>query len=207
MILIVGGLGNMGKRYRLILESLGKSTCVVDKMHDYKTILDLAMQSDGIIIATPTDTHIDFINLFAPLGKPILCEKPLCKDLDVLQKTFNNLKKYNTPFSMILQYGELVDPNSTGVSSYNFFRHGSDGLFWDCIQIIGLAKGIVGVSEKSHIWKCEINGKKINVADMDYAYERFIFNWLLKPSQDLDMLFNMHKKVKILANSNILLKD
>ncbi|MDO4887430.1 MAG: Gfo/Idh/MocA family oxidoreductase [Actinomycetaceae bacterium] len=41
---------------------------------------------DGLVIATPTDTHADLICRAASLGVPIFCEKPVALDLESTQR-------------------------------------------------------------------------------------------------------------------------
>ena len=190
-ILIIGGKGNMGRRYRSILSYLGKDTCVSDIDTPPKESWRMAERSDGIIIASPTDTHTGFILSLAKLGKPILCEKPISKDVKELAKVLRYTRN-KCPIAMVYQYGMIADTKGKGLTHYDYYHHGSDGLFWDCIQLIGLANGDLKLSETSHIWRCQINGTRINRGQMDYAYEAFISAWLRNPRQDVESLIDLH---------------
>ena len=80
-VLIIGNRGSMGQRYSCILKHLGKTFVGVDKGD---VIPDI--QYDGYIIATPTETHAKIVCDLAKYRKPILIEKPICKDIDRLKE-------------------------------------------------------------------------------------------------------------------------
>lgn len=46
---------------------------------------------DAVIIATPTDTHVDYIVRCAEAGKAILCEKPLAADVAEAQRCIDRV--------------------------------------------------------------------------------------------------------------------
>jgi hypothetical protein len=100
-------------------------------------------------------------------------------------------------FTMTMQYHELVKSYETGkVSKYDYFRSGPDGLVWDCLQIIGLSRGPIELSDISPIWSCDINGQKLNLSDMDRAYVRFMSKWIYGSlDQTMDEVRFMHEKV------------
>lgn len=196
---IVGGLGNMGSRYASILRFIGHEPCLIDLEINNSNEHE---QCDSFIIATPTEMHFDNLKQYSKYDKPILCEKPLTKsmkELELIAKmNIKNLK-------MVTQYeymeGFIDDPDlhksldSRG-SFYNYYRHGKDGLKWDCIQIIGFAKNDVIIKNDSPIWKCRINGGALYIADMDYAYIQMIRSWIRDPQGDFEKIFNMHHKVE-----------
>jgi hypothetical protein len=192
MTLIIGSEGSMGKRYQAILRYLKEPFecydtsfgCAPKKpMYDY----------DRFIIATPTDTHHDLVMSLGPLNKPILCEKPLSKDIKEVLAMMNAAPQ----LSIMMQYRKLVDPDNTpGLSWYDYFRHGNDGLVWDVFQIIALAKSDIVIREESPVWNCGINGEQLSLANMDAAYVRAVDDWLMgEKISDLEM-FRYHRKVK-----------
>jgi myo-inositol 2-dehydrogenase/D-chiro-inositol 1-dehydrogenase len=72
----------------------------VDRVADADTLLaDSAVQ--GVIIATPTDTHAALIAQAAGAGKHILCEKPISLSLSATCTAMNNAQKAG----VILQVG------------------------------------------------------------------------------------------------------
>lgn len=191
----------MGQRYQAIFKYLAHSICTVDKNHTESEILTLASHASRIILCTPTDTHFNFLEKLIPLEKPILCEKPITKKLTELEKILLLVDKYRTDFSMTFQYSELVDINRIGKSHYNYFRSGADGLFWDCLQIIALAKGDIEISNDSPIWRCMINGQLLSISEMDSAYVSFVRKWITgQIRQNPDMLFSIHQKTERLHN-------
>lgn len=192
MILILGSEGAQGKRYQSILRYLEEDfVCIDDKIDCDAAYRKLGLVT-GIIIATPTDTHLELIKKYAYLGAPMLVEKPIWKG-SLLAVSHPEL------VSMVCQYRHLVDRNATGTSHYNYFRHGNDGLTWDCTQIIGLANGEVKLSEHSPVWQCTINGKALNIADMDRAYVLEVKEWLEGRGVDFKEAMRIHEKVRLYA--------
>jgi hypothetical protein len=191
-ILIVGANGNMGKRYGAILTYLGKQWSGVDAEHNRHFVLASARASEGVIIATPTATHAQVIRDVLPAGKPILCEKPVTKNVVELKEILGEAK---TPFRMVYQYQLMVSGSRIGRSHYDYFRHGNDGLVWDCLQIIGLSRGKPDLGEASPVWRCMINGKALNLAHMDAAYIAYVQAWLKYPKQDPGEIIAIHEKV------------
>lgn len=65
---------------------------------------------DAVIIATPTDTHVDYIERAAKAGKPIYCEKPLDKSLDRVDRALTTLDSTGVPF--MLGFNRRFDPDN-----------------------------------------------------------------------------------------------
>lgn len=193
-VLIIGADGSMGKRYQAIMSYLGTKTLLADKNHSITKIKELADQADGIIVATPTDTHVSIVREVLAFRKPILCEKPVSKNLLELKTLQAEIHFHRTPFRMVMQYEMLADPIRIGRSYYNYFRHGSDGLVWDCMQIVGLARTTVSLAETSPVWGCMINGKSLNLQHMDAAYVGYVQKWFRDPAQEASRIYEMHEK-------------
>lgn len=197
-VLIVGSNGSMGKRYQAILRYLGKHFVGIDKGDAIPSI-----PYDGYIIATPTETHAQFVKTFAPFRKPILVEKPLSKNVKEVGDLLTYVSESKTPLKMMMQYDYLTENSGFGASMYDYFRHGNDGLVWDCIQIIASAKGEIYLNEMSPIWKCVINGRELSIADMDLAYVRFVEDWFRDPYQSLQRIEQIHLKTDALEKSGL----
>lgn len=194
-ILIIGASGNMGKRYAAILKYHDRQVAFADVLDTPKQQAALAAKSDGVIVCTPTDTHAEIIE-YLPADKPILCEKPLTKNVDELDLM---LKKR---VQMVFQYSILATAPQPGFSMYDYYRHGADGLAWDCLQIIGLAKGECHLAEESPIWRCHINGQRMDIAHMDAAYVHMVRLWLRHPdAQDKGLIREIHHKTKEYADA------
>jgi hypothetical protein len=182
----------MGKRYRAILRSIGHEVTGEDLQEKHGK----ASESDAIIIATPTDTHAAVLRSCMALGKPILCEKPIVKDIGALRLLMADCRAAGTRLQMVSQYDYLVGENrGAGLSHWNYFKSGNDGLAWDCIQIISLAKDRPFLSTDSHIWSCSINGQDLHIEDMDDAYYWMIADWLKSPRDDIDRIIKSHEAV------------
>jgi hypothetical protein len=207
MILLIGSQGSMGARYASILRYLGKSFVGIDKETSEKKRMELAKYSDGIIIATPTETHQYLIDEMIPAKKPILCEKPVVRNPDILRGLLKRMGDAKVPFRMMFQYSMLTNPNRIGKSRYDYFRHGTDGLVWDCLQIIALARGECRLREDSPIWSCMINGQRLNIADMDAAYIGYVQEWFKKPGQDPGLIQSIHDKVQSVLELQNTAKD
>ena len=77
------------------------------------------------------------------------------------------------------QYLPGIRANATkGPSHYDYYNTGKDGKYWDCFQIIALAKDGFHIENKSPVWKCCINGVDCNLSQMDSAYVHMIDDFL-----------------------------
>jgi hypothetical protein len=197
-IAVVGGLGNMGKRYCAILKMLRVDYYIIDITLP-GTISD---DTTGIIIATPTEYHTLNLCSYAKHGKPILCEKPITKDKIDLQTVLD----LSVPIRMINQYEYFfLNPHPVKVMStgeelrstyYNYFKTGQDSLYWDVINIIGLAKGgKIKVGDDSPVWDCWINGERLNIGKMDEAYIWNIEDWLAKYDDNKAYIKRAHERI------------
>lgn len=189
---IIGADGNMGSRYKACLEHLGYSYVGFD-IGEWGDFISSIRAYSGIIIATPTHTHAEIIlTISEKTNTPILCEKPITKDQDELDRVLsikNNL-------AMVNQYKFLFDKSKSHVSSYNYFKTGNDGLEWDCINIIGLAESPPKLGNTSPIWKCVINGNRLHLGHMDEAYIDMIFSWCGDPWDDKEYIREAHNRVR-----------
>lgn len=68
---------------------------------------------DAVIIATPTDTHVDYIEKAAKAGKPIYCEKPLDQSLERVERAMAALERHPVPF--MLGFNRRFDPDNAAL--------------------------------------------------------------------------------------------
>jgi hypothetical protein len=198
MIALIGSEGSMGRRYQAIFNHLKVPYLALDRTRpDADQIIKKAIACDRALIATPTETHVEYLRALLPFGKPILCEKPVCKSLEEIEDLHAECVRHGWRYNMVMQYTEYeVSRAPERLSFYNYFRHGNDGLVWDCMQIIALARGEVALSEKSPYWECTINGQKLNFTFMDHAYVMHIQKWLAGAlTQSMDDILEIHRKV------------
>ncbi len=193
-VYIFGYFGNMGRRYASILGHLGHEVGGEDiDQEEYEFTL---ADADAFIIASPTSTHVEVLCKLKDSCRPILCEKPITKDLYELETTLYKLKHAGTKIQMVSQYDYLVDPTSEGETIYDYFKSGSDGIGWDHINVLKHARGEISIRSGSPVWKCMINGQPLNIRDMDHAYVQMIDHWLKDPTRtDYDAIMTAHIKV------------
>lgn len=195
-VLVLGGLGNMGRRYSCILRSIGVNPIQIDAKDGSIFGLEEAVKkSEGIIIATPTEMHASDIMDLSTIGLPILVEKPIHTNMFSVEHCVKECQKNRTPLKMINQYKHLIDDRDVGLTVYNYWNHGKDGLAWDCISVVALAKGEVILHESSPIWTCRINGRLLDPAKMDVAYVTMVTEWVKNPEFDYDYIIEAHEKV------------
>lgn len=214
-VLIIGSEGSMGKRYQAIFNYINQEnyqyevTCFDTKFTNIYPDYD---NYNYIIIASPTITHQYFLHVLANYKRPILCEKPVIKDLNKL----DNYLSSSMDLQMMFQYAFLApnklykftenhfhfetNHNCQIFSKYDYFKtsNTSDSLIWDCIQIIALHLGNINnisIKNTSPVWDCMINDHKINLSQMDQAYIEAVSYWLSGKRIDDKILFLAHKKV------------
>ena len=66
-------------------------------------------QIDAVVICSPTDTHIQLINIFSSAKKAIFCEKPLDLDIAKVKNCLKVLKENKTPF--MIGFNRRFDPH------------------------------------------------------------------------------------------------
>ena len=197
MILVIGAAGNMGQRYCKILKYLNEPFCAYDTS-SYGVNLGETVakhKPTGFIVATPTETHCSVISYLMAYRKPILCEKPITKDKHELANLLKLAKKMKTNLQMVNQYAFMNPGTGKEPTRFSYFKHGGDGIAWDCINIIGMAKGSLAYNPNSPIWDCMINGIQQNHAQIDHSYIRMVRAWLKKPTSNIAYIERAHNKV------------
>lgn len=208
----------MGTRYCAIFRHLGVPVIPVDTEPSGISwpAVDHAVQSArGLVIATPTPMHWQALSRYREYETPILCEKPVTKNPSELQKyllgtfrhpglCFGHTPRQRVgPFAMMMQYQILNPPAGTSgtqhvePTEYDYFRSGQDGLGWDCISLLGLAREPVSLRNESPVWRCTLNGRVLSHADVEQAYVDFVARWLKEPEfQDRAWLVRAHEKAE-----------
>ena len=197
-VLIVGA-GNMGKRYEKMIKSLGYPVIlsdVGDQNFESKVI-----DSSYVLVATPTDTHLEVIDSIVKLRReiPILCEKPINK-IGKSQRILE-YQEHDVNLQMVDQYAFLpkYDGPGAGFTIYESEKSGDDGLEWDCINIIGKAnerKKIKLKVQEGLEWTCRLNGYKVDLKDMPEAYMRMVYEWLRDPKPNYEYMLEAHRRVR-----------
>lgn len=200
MIVLFGAKGSMGRRYLSILRFL-KIPCIAYDRGDFslEDVVDKLRSSDGAIVATPTDMHLALCSLIAAETPtvPILCEKPLSKKLGEVEAILG----FPNRITMMTQYA-MLDPSSVDghETVYDYYDSGKDGLGWDCIQLLGLARGPVDLRAESPVWRCVLNGRRLTLHEVQQAYVEFVDTWMAgKVHQEPDWILLAHEKAAAYA--------
>lgn len=64
---------------------------------------DALLDADAFVITTGTDTHLDHLTRLLPLGRPLLCEKPIALTLAHTQRAIDLAERHGTPFQIGFQ--------------------------------------------------------------------------------------------------------
>ena len=159
---------------------------------------------DGAVVATPTGTHIEVIRDLVSMNPEIHihCEKPIALCSKEAEEAFAmapNLRMVNQ-YKFAAALTDLSQ-ESNDATYYDYFRTGKDGLYWDCINIVGLAESTVTVSNKSPLWRCSINGQPLSLQDIDAGYIADVADWVEDGGTNLEYAIEAHRKVEWLINA------
>ena len=189
----------MGRRYSAVLKFLRHEIVPIDVEESLRQRQSAYRTSDAILLCTPTDEHVRGLFEIGDLGArhiPILCEKPISTDLVDVKRVCNWARQSGFNLQMVNQYEHIsgFSTENRGKSFYHYFNSGRDGLAYDCINILGLAKDGCELSNESHVWRCRINGSFLKLKDMDHAYVNMIESWLKRPLPNLDYILHAHQR-------------
>lgn len=93
---------NLASAERAVADYGGTATSDLDKV-----LSDPAV--DAVVIATPTNTHLEYVEAAARAGKPIYCEKPLDLTLERVDRCLDVLEACPVPF--MLGFNRRFDPD------------------------------------------------------------------------------------------------
>lgn len=193
---VVGAAGNMGQRYMAILNCFPS---VIPRPVDLDSWDLFSKKAAGTIIATPTDTHAEVIKKVADMAGDshhMLCEKPIAKDPKVLAELLRRCENLD----MVDQYYyALKEEVPGGMTSYNYYHSGPDGLEWDCINIIAKADGPLVLQNSSPIWECRINGYELDLQTVNEAYVDMVQDWLEFGMPNHEYIVSAHNAVRMVC--------
>lgn len=182
--LLIGDQGVMGRRYKAILNHMGEDYLTVDLADEPLAIQKKVFHCDKVIIATPTDAHLqcllDVVNSKSQFHVDILCEKPVVKSRSQYLR-LANMNWDNATLYCVNQYQYMPgvnEPGARGITSYDYYNSGKDGLHWDCFQLFKLGRSAPVLDNKSPVWQCVVNGVELNIRHMDNAYFSMIVDFL-----------------------------
>jgi myo-inositol 2-dehydrogenase/D-chiro-inositol 1-dehydrogenase len=116
MKIAILGSGRMGIIRAEVLSRAGVDLTIfnrtIEKVRPLAEQLDCAYSDfskltneefDGYVVSTSTKSHLDFLNQLIPLGKPILCEKPISLNVEETDQVIADCKKYGTEIQVGFQ--------------------------------------------------------------------------------------------------------
>ncbi len=181
--LVVGGLGNMGRRYCAILKYLGVEYDIFDTANPMMATAPNDNPVTHCIIATPIKEHVADILQGVVYIENILCEKPITKNI----KDFKRLEKFkdHCDLRMVCNFA-FAHPSQQyqpgcNLIDYNYYNTGKDG-YWDYIQLIYLASQLT-IKTTSPWFNVTIGMRPITLDMIAESYIRMIRTWLDKPEK------------------------
>ncbi|HYQ70174.1 Gfo/Idh/MocA family oxidoreductase [Actinophytocola sp.] len=69
---------------------------------------DLLKESDGVLVATPTDTHPTLVRACLAAGTPVLCEKPIAAHVDAMTELIEEVEAATVP--VLVGFQRRFDP-------------------------------------------------------------------------------------------------
>jgi len=140
------GCGRIGQMHakNIALHEMTSLACVYDINEDFanKVASDLGVDAvtkdsdifsnaeiDAILVASPTDTHIEFIEKSVAANKPVLCEKPIDLDINKVNESAKRLKGNSVPIQ--LGFNRRFDPGHQ--EAKRSLRNGEIGELHQCI--------------------------------------------------------------------------
>lgn len=168
-VLLIGGLGSIGKRYAAILRNLKVNFDTYDITVRFEPKFE---NYDSFIVATPTDTHLDYLKKLKSFGRPILCEKPISKNVDDIPTDLDAYVVCN--YLYVVRMLNLPSPFKI---FYDYYNTGKDGMHWDCCQLIYLDPQ-AKLRTNSHRWNLNVNDNWIKYRNLEEAYYRMISDFV-----------------------------
>lgn len=196
-VLLIGGAGSIGKRYRAILRYLGADCIILDPEGTKKTTKEIIteithLRCDRAIIASPTHTHYEYAVALLNLRIPFLCEKPLSKNLKECQHLVELQREKEVLAYVVNNYQFVLDKTGSKIV-YDYFYHGRDEPLWDCCQLIYLDPK-AEINNSSAVWLLYNHHRRINYRDLEVSYiemvEAFMADlipelWTLQQGMDM----------------------
>lgn len=183
-VLVIGGLGSIGKRYRAILDYLGVKNICHDTANPtgYRHGLMDVLREEKFthaIVASPTPTHYRYCMELIGLKIPFLCEKPLSADLDQCKKIRDDAASRRVKGHVVCNYKFLMERYNVKHKPryYNFYNTGRDGVEFDCCQLIYLNPDIT-LCNTYPVWTLRTDMGDMSYAIMEHQYVVMLKDWL-----------------------------
>ena len=98
-------LVKVGAEVTVFNRTLAGAKALADKFNSHHGDISDIQKSkfDGYVVATATDSHIGLLDNLIPLGKPILCEKPISLTVEDTDSVIEVCKKFGTQIQVGFQ--------------------------------------------------------------------------------------------------------
>ncbi len=119
----VAGVGRIGTMHAANLSALpevsevvlsdpiagrAEAAATLPKSRAVGRLQDLLDASDGVLVATPTDTHPDLVRACLATDTPVLCEKPVAADLAAMSALVSEIEAAGVP--VLVGFQRRFDP-------------------------------------------------------------------------------------------------
>jgi predicted dehydrogenase len=110
---------------------------------DYRRVLE-DRRLDGVVVATPVSTHYELVRESILAGKHVLCEKPLCKDLEQTREVLGLAEAKGCALMVghvflfnpgVMKLKELVDTGELGELQYLSASRTNLGAFCSDVNV------------------------------------------------------------------------
>ena len=122
---------------------------------------------DAVIVASPTNTHIDIILSAAQAGKAVFCEKPIDLDIRKVDKCRRQMELYSVPVQ--IGFHRRFDPSHRAVR--DSVSSGEIGAL-ELLQITSRSPG--PIPPRAYLESCGGHFRDSTIHDLDMA--RFVMN-------------------------------
>jgi hypothetical protein len=177
LIALIGGKGNMGRRYAACLKFLNEDFRIIDVDTSFEEREDILSHSNKAVICTATRTHLELASEMQTRGITYLVEKPFAKFYP---------SEFIPGNGFIVNNWSFIANDHTKDISYNFYNTGKDGLLWDVCQLITCAfkyKSQLIIECSSPVWDVRVNGRMVAYREIEESYI-----WMLKAFINQDKL-------------------
>jgi hypothetical protein len=187
--LVVGSKGSMGRRFIAVLRYLQQDYLEADLGDPW-----WEWDFDRVILATPTNRHVEDLDLAIFKGKPILCEKPIALSSDAVSVLAQKARNAGVDVRMCCNWlyaislalrrskGPKGQEGAIAVMgemsmAYDYYNSGKDGFFWDCIQLLYMA-GRFKYSRRSPAMDLTVDGYEVSLGHVEESYVMMVSQWI-----------------------------
>lgn len=103
------GNSSRARLYAVVDQNLDQATAMADRIGCLATSdLEVAARADAVVVATPTEFHLDVALPLLAAGRPLLIEKPLAPDLASVRTLLTEAERHDVP--MLCGFVERFNP-------------------------------------------------------------------------------------------------